>query len=223
VRIVTWNVFKGEPRQRAAQLSDFAPDVVVLQDDDQCLWFGNRPTKGVGIVANGDWRLAVGPLDPEVPDSAYPVVVTGPTGFHMLSVWTQRRPTYIGSLFDAVERYRGFLLAAPSIIIGDFNSHARWDRDDPIINHSRLVEMLAREFGLVSAYHSAPGRDADAPEEPTLYWQWKQHQQYHIDYCFVPQEWAPAIKLVQVGGYGEWEGQSDHRPLAVEIGDLASP
>ena len=62
----------------------------------------------------------------------------------------------------------------------------------------RLVEVLRDDFGLVSAYHAHTGH-APGEEQPTLYWQWKHHQPYHVDYCFVPEPWVGHIRSVEVG------------------------
>ena len=226
MRIVTWNCYRGECRQRAAQLDVLAPDIVVLQEcgkpteptDERCVWFGSKPKQGVATLTRGEWTVAPGPLDPEVPDSAYPVRVSGPIGVNVLTVWTQPHPTHARALNDALERYHDFLLVVPSIVIGDFNNHPRWDQQDRNVNHSTNVELLKREFGLVSAYHAAAARTGSAVEDPTLDWQWRQNQPYHIDYCFIPELWVPHLTAVEVGGYGDWESaKSDHRPLVVDL------
>jgi hypothetical protein len=51
------------------------------------------------------------------------------------------------------------------------------------------------------------------------YFQWKEQKPYHIDYCFIPEEWAPDVQCVEIGSYAEWKDYSDHRPLLVEVAD----
>jgi hypothetical protein len=83
MRIVTWNCHHGECRDRAARVSRFDPDLVILQEcaspslapDEHCLWFGSNPRKGVGIVSNSAWRLEPGPAAPPDLDSTYAVRV----------------------------------------------------------------------------------------------------------------------------------------------------
>jgi endonuclease/exonuclease/phosphatase family metal-dependent hydrolase len=120
---------------------------------------------------------------------------------------------------QALDEYSEFLSAAPAIIVGDFNSHWRWDGSSSV-NHSRLVERLRDEFGLVSAYHAFHGLKP-GDEQPTLFWQWKEHQPYHVDYCFIPEAWLPHVEAVEVGDFSQWAGESDHRPLMVEIAAAA--
>jgi hypothetical protein len=225
MRIISWNCYRGECRSRASQLDSLNADLIILQEcgrpvsiDTQTLWFGDRSIQGVGIVARREWTIEPGPIEPAANDSVYPVKVFGPTPFNLLAVWSQRRPTYVRAILDGLDRYRAFLTAAPSLIVGDFNSHTRWDGSDPTANHSVLVERLTRDFGLVSAYHSVPGRSDEDGEAATFYWQWKEGQPFHIDYCFLPEQWVGRLQSVQVGGYGEWAKESDHRPVVVELG-----
>lgn len=230
MRLVSWNCYRGECRQRAAQLNSFRPDLVVLQEcgepasaaDRQCVWFGSRSIQGVGVVARGDWSVERGPVDPAV-DSVYPVRVSGPVEFHLLAVWAQKRPTYVRAVLDGLARYREFLTAAPTVVVGDFNSHPRWDADAPEANHTVLADLLRRDFGLVSAYHAAASRSGVAAEEATLYWRWQEGQPFHIDYCFIPESWVARLGAVEVGGYREWADKSDHRPLLVEVAAETNP
>lgn len=223
MRIVSWNCYRGECRERAAQLEHLHPDLVFLQEcgvpavpqDSQCVWFGGRPSQGVGVVGTGDWHLEAWPQSPDVPDSTYPVSITGPATLHALGVWAQQRPTYVRSIVSALDEYRAFLTTKAAIVVGDFNSHWRWDRSSSV-NHMRLVEKLSDEFGLVSVYHAFTGREP-GEEQPTLYWQWKQEQPFHVDYCFIPESWLPLVRSVEVGTFADWEGASDHRPLIIDI------
>ncbi|MDQ2666190.1 MAG: hypothetical protein M3Z05_09290 [Gemmatimonadota bacterium] len=90
-------------------------------------------------------------------------------------------------------------------------------RTSPSKYHVELARRLADDFQLVSAYHSAPGRDEEAPEHPTHFWRWREHNPFHIHYCFVPMTWAPLIRSVHGGGFDEQHWRSDHRPLVVEV------
>jgi hypothetical protein len=213
---------------RAGELDSLRPDLVILQECGKpepevgkSVWFGDNPTQGVGVVARGEWSVEAGPIDPVTIDSVYPVLVSGPTPFNMLAVWAQPRPTYVRAVLDGVMRYRDFLRSTPSIVVGDFNSHVRWDGKAKV-NHTTLATHLREVFGLVSAYHAAAARSDSTLEEATCYWQWKQTQPFHLDYCFIPADWVHRLGTVTIGGYEAWADKSDHRPLMVEILDWAS-
>lgn len=228
MRIVTWNVYRGEIRERAAELDALRPDLTVLQEcgqpmapqDGRCRWFGTVPIQGVGILSRAPWRLEPCTLSPDASDSAYPIRMAGPaSSLNILAVWTKPQPTYVRALLTALDAYRDFLQDQPSIILGDFNSHWRWDATRTEDGHARLVEVLDAEFGLVSAYHAHGNGCLPGDEEPTLYWQWKAHQPYHVDYCFIPRSWVPHVRAVQVGTFAGWKGRSDHRPLIIDLED----
>jgi exonuclease III len=227
MRIVTWNCFKGDPKTRFNQLSAINPDICVLQEcskptsenDRSVLWFGDNPRKGVGVVAASSYQIAVSPCQPIIEDTAYPVLITTPDEqiIHLLAIWSKPHPTYVEAIARCLEVYADFLCAAPSIVVGDFNSHSRWDKPKRAWTHTRLVQHLDNYFGLVSAFHAAnPG----IPEPATLYWRWNEQRPYHIDYCFIPNNWVSRISETYVGNYDEWKTESDHRPLLIEISDL---
>ena len=226
MRIVTWNCYKGYPNERFARLSALKPDICILQEcakpleplGNNVCWFGDNPRKGVAVLAGPNHRLTPWPLDQRVEHSTYPVVLTTPDGktIHILAVWSKPKPTYVSAIAHGLNAYRDFLRAAPSIVVGDFNSHSRWDKKGAEWTHSRLVEHLRHEFGLVSAVHS---KYPSEPEPPTIYFQWKEDRPYHIDYCFVPEAWTGRISTVEVGSYLDFQGESDHRPVMVEIAD----
>lgn len=206
MRIVTWNCYRGESHARAARLAPLRPDLTILQECAQpansepsrSLWFGSDPAQGVAAIAGPEWALDSGPIHPDVPDSMYPVRVSGPLCFHMLIVWAQRRPTYVRAVLSALDSYKDFIKSGPSVVVGDFNSHSRWDDTDRKANHSRLIQRLS-DFDLVSAFHCTAG---GSPEPPTLYWQWKQEQPFHVDYCFLPRSWISSVAQLKSAAMG---------------------
>jgi endonuclease/exonuclease/phosphatase family metal-dependent hydrolase len=57
---------------------------------------------------------------------------------------------------------------------------------------------------------------------PTIYWQRKRGQPYHVDDCFVPERWVARIDDVAVGGWDDLAAESDHRALVVAAQDRTS-
>ena len=216
----------------AALLDGLAPDIAVLQEcarptteTDQCLWFGDNPRQGVAVFANGLYRIRALPAVAAVPPYSIPVEVTGPSNFLLIAVWAKVRNPYVKGVIRAVEIYRNLFTQYPTVLTvlaGDLNSNAIWDSSNPVDhNHSVLVKMLS-ELGLVSSYHSF-FREAHGHEKRfTQYFLRKEQKPYHIDYCFIPKEWAPDVQRMEIGSYAEWKDYSGHRPLLVEVADHAT-
>lgn len=230
MRLVTWNCC-GAYAKKASFLRALAPDIAVIQEcekpkceDDRCLWFGDNPRKGVAVFANGRYRISGLPGVADVPRYAIPVEVVGPINFVIIAVWSKRNKDapYVEGVIGAVELYRNLFAENQIVLIGDLNSNAIWDSTHGAgLSHSALVKMLS-ELGLVSSYHSFHREAHGDEKQPTSYFRWKEQRPYHIDYCFIPQEWVPNLLRVEVGSYGEWKGNSDHRPLLVELANLRS-
>ena len=230
MRIVTWNCCRGQYAKKAPILEIFAPDISVVQEiakppteSDQCLWFGDNPRQGIAITASNDYRLKRLPTARNVPKYIFPVRITGPTNFTLLAAWTKagQKYPYVEAAVQATKRYRSLIEAGPTVLIGDLNSNANWDKAHPKgRNHSALVALLTK-LGLVSAYHAYFNEAYGAESRPTYYFLWKKSRSYHMDYCFVPEGWVKQIKTVEVGPYEGWERFSDHRPLFVEVFPVA--
>ena len=56
------------------------------------------------------------------------------------------------------------------------------------------------------------------PTRASYYHHWNESAPFHLDYCFVPEEWVDRLTRVEVGSFAAWP-QSDHRPLTVDIDD----
>ena len=119
-------------------------------------------------------------------------------------------------MHHALLHYADFIRERETILLGDLNSNAIWDRERAVSNHSSVVKLLA-EANLVSVYHEyfgeTPGR-----ERQSTYFHYRSPQRgYHLDYCFVPKSWLGRLKTVTVGAFDPWCTQSDHTPLLVEF------
>lgn len=231
MRLVTWNCCRGPYLKNASLLEPLAPDIAVIQEcarptsqTDQCLWFGDNRHQGIAVFTNGPYRIRAFPAIADVPRYAIPVEVAGPTNFLLIAVWSKgdRDSPYIEGAVRAVELYRNLFNQYRTVLVGDLNSNAMWDSSHPSdLNHSALVKMLS-ELGLVSSYHFFYREAHGQERQPTYYFQWKEKRKFHIDYCFIPQEWAQHVQRVEVGSYAEWKDRSDHRPVLVEIADRAT-
>lgn len=228
MRIVTWNCYRGDPVSRFERLAALRPNIGILQEcsrpkepaPDNLLWFGDNPRKGMAVVSGPGYKITPGPIDPTIIDSTFPVVLTTPENdrIHLLAVWSKPNPTYVSAIARGLDVYSDFLMEAPSLVIGDFNSHSRFDRGNEEWTHARLVQRLTDDFGLASAFHS---HHVESEEPPTLYWRWNESKPFHIDYCFLPASWVGRLSEVSIGNFDDWKSESDHRPLLVAINQQA--
>lgn len=236
MRIVTWNC-QGAFRRKAQRIADFRPDIAIIQEceapekllfapdlpaPNAQLWFGDNRNKGLGVFSYTDLEFAPCAIHDESIRYCVPLEVKGRVNANLIAVWAMGHPntklSYIGQVYLAVEKYRRFIGERETILVGDFNSNKQWDQIARVGggNHSRVVEMLAREQ-IVSAYHEYFGEAQGAESRDTLYLYRKQDKGYHIDYCFVPRRWMRRVKSVTVGAYEQWSALSDHSPVFVEF------
>jgi endonuclease/exonuclease/phosphatase family metal-dependent hydrolase len=121
---------------------------------------------------------------------------------------------YIGQVYRCVTGHAGWFDRAPSVIAGDFNSNARWDKERPGRNHTEVVRLL-KSYGLRSSYHTYFDEKQGAETRPTYYFHYHENKAFHIDYVFAPESWR--VQSVQVGSFDEWRPLSDHVPVTVDF------
>lgn len=169
----------------------------------------------MGVLATPPYELREARLAPEITHSVFPGIVQGAADFNLLAVWAHRKPAYVEAIWAGLNEYATFIKesARPTVMVGDFNSHSRFDAPGKR-THKMLEERLLEEFGLVSAWHALHG---DKPESSTHYFHWKEEEGFHIDYCFIPQAWASHVTDVSVPPFVGADWRSDHRPLVVDI------
>jgi endonuclease/exonuclease/phosphatase family metal-dependent hydrolase len=79
------------------------------------------------------------------------------------------------------------------------------------------VVKLLEERGPVSAYHEYFYEAQGEESRRTISLNRRDDKPYHIDYIFIPREWAVHLQAVKVGEYKEWSKLSDHCPIVVEL------
>jgi exodeoxyribonuclease III len=234
MRIVVWNCRMGFGKKREL-LYALKPDIAVIPECSQdavnlCngdgysgCWWGDKKHKGLAVIAAKQWTVEVG--RPPTQKWIAPVKVRGATDFLLLAVWAcpvgqVKELNYIGQVFEAIKRHNGwFSDGLPTVICGDFNSNAIFDRGRKRRTHSEVVAIL-KERNLSSAYHAFFSEEHGKETKPTYYfWHWKSRP-FHIDYVFLPSKWIPSVK-VTVGTYRKWRSLSDHVPLIVDLSPRA--
>ncbi len=190
------------------------------------VWIGDNPNKGLAVLAFNGYRAELHQPYHKTLRHIAPVCISGPLSFNLLAVWAQNasggvtRKHQLGPLRRALGKYASDFLSAPSVIAGDLNNNAIWDKPGWRANHMAKVAIMEK-LGLVSAYHALSGEANGKESVPTHYWRdrKKDGPTYHIDYIFLPEPWLCAINEFQVGSFEDWcgSGLSDHVPLVVDI------
>jgi hypothetical protein len=156
MRLVTWNCRHGALDDRLAELQPLGPDVAVLQECSPSAgtgtWFPTTSRKGVGIWAAAPYTVRLVHCQ-ALSHSVYPVAIDGPEPFHLLAVWAQKLPSYVHAVFAGLEAYSQFVMEAPTVVMGDFNSSPALRDPAARRAHGTLLARLREDWGLVSASH----------------------------------------------------------------------
>ena len=240
MRIVTWKCNMALHRKLEALLS-LDPDIAILQEcadwatlsakspQIPCTdhdWIGYNHNKGLMVLSFGDFKMRRHSQYSSNFQLFLPVEFYQPFHLGLLAVWAFNdrvaAPNANASGFPraALRWYREFLHSTACIVAGDFNNSVVWDTFGKESNFASIVEDIA-QVGLVSAYHAERGFEFGQEPEPTLFWRKSLTEVYHIDYCFVPEQWMPKVRSVSVGDPEFWLNYSDHVPLCVDL-DLAN-
>lgn len=244
MKIVTWNCNTHpsvNTTERAAKsfaekveaINHLDFDILILQEIARPefeklpyqFWYAEDGifSRGIGIITKPNYRIEL-PVNYLPTRSSIPLKVIGERTFNLLALWSHpplRSPTYkqyVEEIEMQIEILKPFLKSAPLVIAGDFNSNSRWDKKaGKSINHSKLVNNLESEFRTKSCYHAHSGEIQGNESQNTFYLNYKIEKPFHIDYCFVPNDWK--ITDVKIGNYESWVNSklSDHCPLSVEI------
>ncbi len=202
---------------------------------DDYLWVGDSAHKGIGVfpkqgnfIKKLDWNgefsaTCFSNFSPAMHWSTNDLKLFLPfllnDTYLILAVWTKGKDDlafgYIGQLWKYLQIHSHDLHRANTIIIGDFNSNACWDKSDKWWNHSDVVNQL-EAIGLKSLYHHQT-REAQGQEtQATFFMQRKLEKPYHIDYAFISNDLCNLTSL-EIGKTETWLTVSDHLPLLLTI------
>ncbi|MCB4204966.1 endonuclease/exonuclease/phosphatase family protein [Deferribacterales bacterium Es71-Z0220] len=236
MKIIEWNC-RGAFRNKNKKILSLAPDILVVPEcengeklkfgkltpkPNDFFWYGDNPNKGVGIFSYSDYNFEL--IKEFNPKYKYiiPLKVTGKnTSFILFAIWAMnnkenKRESYIGQIWLAINYYENLLSNKNIILIGDFNSNKKWDSKPRVGNHTDVVNKL-KEKNIYSLYHKKTGIEHGDEIHPTFYMHHKTEKRYHIDYCFASEEIINRGFDLSIGEANEWTKLSDHVPFIIEI------
>lgn len=234
MRIITWNCNMAF-RKKYERIMELAPDLLVLQECEhkekleialdqtnynEIIWYGENPHKGVAAITYNNLTIEL--LDIHDPEYQYvlPLRLTRRgTAYNLFVIWamphkTERRKNYVGQIYGAIHHYSE-LLDEPSILVGDFNSNAIWDKKRRDNNHSNVVAFLDKK-SIKSLYHLRNSSRHGEEPDPTLYLLKNIDKPYHIDYCFASKGLIKRSTKISVGHHNDWLKLSDHMPVIID-------
>ncbi len=235
MKIVTWNCNMAY-RKKAEFILQYQPDIVVVPECEHpdklkfksvmplptdIIWHGTNQNKGLGIFSYSNYKFRLTGIHNADLRTILPLKVSGgKIDFILFAIWANNpkdvKFQYIGQVWKAIKFYKQLLKNKNIILIGDFNSNTIWDKPRREHNHSAVVEALKTK-NIHSAYHRFFNQTQGKEEHQTLYMYRHKDKSYHIDYCFVSNNFAERITEVKVGVYDEWRKLSDHMPLIINF------
>lgn len=221
MKIISWNC-RGKFREKFSIIQKENADIYVIQECENpkkyinhfaeflsdYIWYGENDSKGLGIFVQPHIKME---------ENNWPVYclrhfisVKINDYIDLLGVWAS--PPYIEEYYI----YQSINIGnynENTVIIGDFNSNAIWDKDHGRRNHSAVVAEL-NAINIVSAYHHVTGEQAGKETQSTFYLYKHKDKKYHIDYCFLNPNLIQDFKILSSD---KWIQYSDHMPIQIVI------
>ena len=221
MKIISWNC-RGKFREKFDVIQKENADIYVIQEcenpekyKDQFstfysnyVWYGEKDSKGLGVFVGPNIKMEKN--DWPVYCLRHFISVRINDSFDLLGVWAG--PPYIEEYY-IYQSINIVNYGENTLIMGDFNSNAIWDKEHGKRNHSAVVSEL-KSKGIVSAYHYVTGEQEGKEVQGTFYLYKHMDKKYHIDYCFLNPK---HIKEFKIFNPQEWLCYSDHMPIQIVI------
>ena len=221
MKIISWNC-NGKFREKHKYITQEQADIYVIQEFENpelytkefnntfsnYVWFGDNKNKGLAIFVKGDISLK---------NNSWPfyclrnfISVKINNKYDLVGIWACSpyiEEYYVYQSIN-IDKY-----SENTILIGDFNSNAMWDKKHGKRNHSIVVSELEK-INIVSAYHHFYKEEQGKESRATFYLYRHSDKPYHIDYCFAN---SHKMKNFEILNDNKWLKLSDHLPILVEM------
>ena len=199
------------------------------------LWVGTSKSKGIGVFPkngasvskldwSGDFRIeglknfhSLTAWKTEDLELFLPFKLNDK--YNLLGVWTKGSGAqifgYVGQLWKYIQVHEQDLNRSDTLILGDLNSNAIWDKPDRWWSHSGVVQEL-KELNLHSLYHTQTGEEQGKESTPTFFLHRNIEKPYHIDYVFMSGNLLVSSSM-EIGECSKWLQISDHMPLSFSL------
>lgn len=239
MKVITWNCNMAF-RKKAEVILACKPDILIIPECEHpdklvfnkeafkptdILWFGSNHNKGLAIFSYSKFRFKTTDIHNEKLRMIIPIEVTnGGFDFNLFAIWAYNpldpEGHYVEQVYKAVLYYDDLLTDKQTLLVGDFNSNAIWDKKHRVNNHTKVVKLL-EDKGILSLYHLHHKQVQGKELHPTYYMYRHKNRPYHIDYCFASADFAQHLQSVEIGEYDFWIKYSDHVPVIVEFDFLS--
>lgn len=219
MKIISWNC-NGKFRDKYKFIMKEDADVYVIQECENPLrypeiltgfcskykWCGLCENKGLAIFVKDD--VVIQDNNWATYCLRHFISVKINNKYDLVGVWAS--PPYIEEYYIYqsinIDKY-----TEDTILIGDFNSNAQWDKQHKERNHSIVVKELGNK-NIVSAYHYFTDEKFGQETQPTFYLYRNKNKSYHIDYCFANKKHLKKFEILNIE---EVLSYSDHLPIQV--------
>jgi exonuclease III len=234
MKVITWNCNMAF-RKKFHEIIDENPDLIVIQECEnedklqkclskinytQIIWYGNNPNKGIAIISFNGFVIKLSDHFNPKYEYILPIELSrNNISLNLFAIWAmpnknERSKSYVGQIWGALNYYKKKLIK-PTILLGDFNSNAIWDKPKRKGDHSDVVNYLKVQ-DIISIYHAKSAIKHGEELEPTLYLLKKIDRPYHLDYCFASSKLISDKTSIEIGAYENWIKLSDHMPLIID-------
>ncbi len=221
MKIISWNC-NGKFREKYKFIMQEDADIYIIQECENLTlynkifdnisynykWFGDNKNKGLAIFTKPNITIKDNKWNSYCLRNFVSLKINDK--YDLVGVWACSpyiEEYYIYQSIN-IDKY-----TENTILIGDFNSNAQWDKKHGKRNHSTVVKELD-ELNIVSAYHYFHKEKMGEETQPTFYLYRHLDKPHHIDYCFANSQ---KLKSFEILNTNKWLKYSDHLPIKVEI------